>query len=113
MANDVTDGRETLEDKNWIRTSGPVRNKTRTGSEPEFVCAYLLRLESSSQLVLLVLLPDLDVVDLVLVQNHQGEWLVVLLPGAVPHQVRPILETEPDCSEVHTGSTGPYRFYWS
>lgn len=57
---------------------------------------YLLDFESSSQHELLVLLPDLDVVDFVLVVDHQGEGLVRLLPGAVPHQVRPILDETQD-----------------
>lgn len=55
------------------------------------ILAHLLRFESSSQLEHLVLLPDLDVVDLVLVEDHQGEGLVGMLPDTVPHQVRPVL----------------------
>lgn len=70
------------------------------------VWVYLLRFESSSQLVLLVLQPDLDVVDLVLVEDHQSEGLVGLLPGAVPHQVGPILNTNTRLSVVkQTGWT--------
>lgn len=42
----------------------------------------------------MVLLSDLDVVDFVLVEDHQGEGLVFQLPGAVPHQVGPVLNTE-------------------
>ena len=49
--------------------------------------------ESGSQQELVVLLSDLDVVDFVLVEDHQGEGLVGQLPGAVPHQVRPVLNT--------------------
>lgn len=54
---------------------------------------YLLRLESGSQQELLVLLSDLDVVDFVLVEDHEGEGLLVQLPGAVPHQVDAVLHT--------------------
>lgn len=52
---------------------------------------YLLALETSSQEELLVLLSDLDVVDFLLVEDHQGEGLPRQLPRAVPHQVCPIL----------------------
>lgn len=50
--------------------------------------------ESSSQHEPLVLLSDLNVVDFVLVEDHQGEGLVGELPGAVPHHVGPVLNTE-------------------
>lgn len=51
---------------------------------------------------MLALLFDLDVVDFVLVKDHQGEGLIGLLTGAVPHQVRPVLntETETDIRDV-------------
>lgn len=52
---------------------------------------YLLGFESGSQQELLVLLSDLDVVDFVLVEDHEGEGLAGQLPGAVPHKVRPVL----------------------
>lgn len=55
---------------------------------------YLLDFESGSQQELLVLLSDLDVVDFVLVEDHQGEGLIGQLPGAVPHQVGPVLNTD-------------------
>lgn len=51
----------------------------------------LLDLETSSQQELVVLLSDLDVVDFLLVEDHQGEGLPSQLPHAVPHQVCPIL----------------------
>lgn len=52
---------------------------------------YLLDLETGSQQEVLVLLSDLDVVDFVLVEDHQGEGLPSQLSHTVPHKVCPIL----------------------
>lgn len=81
-----------------------VKDKTcsfnnRPGSVHFYI--YLLSFESSSQHELLVLLSDLNVVDFVLVEDHQGEGLVGQLPGAVPHQVGPVLNTETNTRRVN------------
>lgn len=54
----------------------------------------------------MVLLSDLDVVDFVLVVDHQGEGLTGQLPGAVPHQVRPVLNRD---KETGLGSMSQKR----
>lgn len=64
---------------------------------------YLLDFESGSQQELLVLMSDLDVVDFVLVEDHQGEGLIGQLPGAVPHQVRPVLRDTDTENDIRTG----------
>lgn len=66
----------------------------------------LLGFQSGSQLELLAVLPDLDVVDFVLVEDHEGEGLVGLLPGTVPHQVGPVLHTHTD-THYHRLSAQP------
>lgn len=43
---------------------------------------------------------DLDVVDFVLVEDHQGVGLIGQLPGAIPYQVSPVLNTETETGNI-------------
>lgn len=54
-----------------------------------------------------MLLSDLDVVDFVLVVDHQGEGLIGQLPGAVPHQVCPVLNRDKETLELGSMSQKP------
>lgn len=57
----------------------------------------LLYFESGPQQVFVVLNLDLDVVDLVLEQDHQSVGLNLRLSSAVPDQIRPILPQSTQC----------------
>ena len=93
--------------KHWVNTHTHTRVYGRHGWEEEprrrdGRRVYLLGFEAGSQQELLVLLSDLDVVDFVLVEDHEGEGLARQLPGAVPHKVRAVLNATHTHAHTHT-----------
>lgn len=104
MIDDTADRGERLQTHTHRHTPGSVSCRWFTPCEVSRAPAvYLVDCASSPQKKLLVLLADLDVVDLVLVVDHQGERLIGLLPFAVPHQVCPILDTHTDTHKYKSG----------